>query len=172
MRQAGRIVNALLIAAVLSACTSTTHVSEGQNASVTQLNERGRTGHGTIRFKNAEILSVEGVRFDGDSLLFMPTSTPGGRGSVFRDDVERVEFRSRGAGALEGLGLGVGIGFVGGFVWGALAAHEDCVGFLDINCGSPSSVGFGYAVLNGILGAVVGPIIGAAVGKKRLFVMH
>ncbi len=82
--------------------------------------------------------------------------------SAQTSNLQRIQIRRRGLGALEGLAFGIALGALAGAAFGAsLPSHQEGLGALYFT--SPAAFG---ALVGAGAGGLLGPLIGAAIGHR------
>lgn len=129
-----------------------------------------------------------GRRLDGKDLKVIRTDgtevrvprarvTAEGVGDISWSEIRAVEYRDRGRGALEGLGIGAGAGLAGAIVLGIIGASSSCTPSSSCLISTPEG-GFLFGFLFGSIIFIpitsgVGLLVGVAKGSKiRIVVSH
>jgi hypothetical protein len=155
----------LMLTPMLVGCTHNYTVRPTRSEHYASLNQHA------LR-KQAIVTLMDGKKFHADKLRFAPDSTswvdPNTRRviAVQTTEVSDVRFVRRGAGALEGLGLGLLGGALTGAIIGFADGDDPPESFLSFTAEEKAVIG---GVLLGGVGGLLGLPIGAAVGSKDVY---
>ncbi len=155
----------LVLFILLPACTHVrTANSDDRYAEINQRSER----------EPVTVWLTNGVRFRTERLHIASDVTTWyeyGTVEVQRfptDEIARVEFKSRGRGALEGLGIGLVVGAITGFAFDFASGQQDEENIIQVD-DLEEDVAIVLGVLWSSLGGLIGLPIGAVVGSKDVY---
>lgn len=156
----GRIpLLSLFIAMSSSACAETVVVDRPVPAAVRAEVERRSSGGASVRTSTG-VLSGEGLRFSGDSLVSRTFVVP-------MEDLDAVSIKSRSAGFTEGLVWGAGVAAGLGLL-SATTSDPDRTLLFESRAG----VGLFVAVVSSLFTIPAGGLIGVGLGKTTDFVFR
>lgn len=138
---------------------------------VQELNERAAKHDATVILAGGETLQAASLRIDGDSTSWLDPDTREAR-TTETSAIEKVEFRSSGRGALNGLGIGILTGGGALALLGLAEGDDTCPPgrWCFFQWTAEEKAGL-YGVTGGVLGGLAGLLIGAAVGRTDSYVM-
>jgi hypothetical protein len=155
----------------LAGCNSTQMVREGFTDQLAEINAQGTRQTALVTLSDGQQVRATALRVSPDSTSWV-YSASGHAARVPTTDVIRVEFTSRGRGALEGAGVGLAVGALSSGIAMAVS-WEPCRSTGMFSCiMHPSSAGEAAmtgAVVGGVGGVLWGALIGTAVGGRRTY---